>query len=64
MIAEEEAVADLLADENTYIYICGLKGMEEGVERAMTSIAESIGQQWTALRDVMREEGRYHVETY
>ncbi len=64
MVAEEEAVADLLADENTYIYICGLKGMEEGVERALTSIAESIGQQWTALRDVMREEGRYHVETY
>jgi benzoyl-CoA 2,3-dioxygenase component A len=38
--------------------------MEEGVEKAFTNIAESIGQQWVALRDVMREEGRYHVETY
>ena len=38
--------------------------MEEGVEKALTSIAESMGQQWTALRDTMREEGRYHVETY
>jgi benzoyl-CoA 2,3-epoxidase subunit A len=64
IIAEQETVAELLADEHTYIYICGLRGMEEGVERAMTSIAESIGQQWEALRDTMREDGRYHVETY
>lgn len=64
IVAEEEAVAELLADDRTHIYICGLRGMEEGVERAMTSIAESMGQQWIALRDTMREEGRYHVETY
>ena len=64
MVAEEEAIADLLGDDKLHIYICGLRGMEEGVERAMTSIAESIGEQWTALRDVMREDGRYHVETY
>lgn len=62
--AEQEAVAELLADPNTYIYICGLRGMEEGVERAFTSIAESMGLQWEALRDSLREEGRYHVETY
>ncbi len=62
--AEEDAVADLLADPNCYIYICGLRGMEEGVEKAFTNISESIGLQWTALRDTMREEGRYHVETY
>ncbi|MEM5522058.1 benzoyl-CoA 2,3-epoxidase subunit BoxA [Sulfitobacter sp. AS59] len=64
IIAEQESVAELLADDHTYIYICGLRGMEEGVERAMTSIAESMGQQWEALRDTMREDGRYHVETY
>ncbi|GHF33575.1 benzoyl-CoA 2,3-epoxidase subunit BoxA [Seohaeicola zhoushanensis] len=64
MVAEQEAVAELLGDPNTYIYICGLRGMEEGVEKTLTNIAESIGQQWTALRDTMRDEGRYHVETY
>ena len=62
--AEQEAVADLLADDRTHIYICGLRGMEEGVEKAMTSIAESMGVQWATLRDTMREDGRYHVETY
>lgn len=64
MRVEEDVVAEMLQDPSTHIYICGLRGMEEGVERAFTNIAESIGQQWRALRDVMREEGRYHVETY
>ena len=64
IVAEHDAVAELLADSRTHIYICGLRGMEEGVEKALTSIAESMGQQWTSLRDSMRDEGRYHVETY
>ncbi|MEW9918352.1 benzoyl-CoA 2,3-epoxidase subunit BoxA [Marimonas sp. MJW-29] len=64
MRVEEDIVAEMLEDPKTHIYICGLKEMEEGVERAFTNIAESIGQQWRNLRDVMREEGRYHVETY
>ena len=64
LAAEEDAVAEMLSDPNTHIYICGLRGMEEGVEKAFTNIAESIGTQWVALRDTMREEGRYHVETY
>jgi benzoyl-CoA 2,3-dioxygenase component A len=61
---QEEDVAEMLADPNTHIYICGLRGMEEGVEKAFANIAESMGAQWVALRDTMRQEGRYHVETY
>ncbi len=64
MLKEDEKVAELLADPKTHIYICGLRGMEEGVEAAFTNIAESMGEQWTAMRDTMREDGRYHVETY
>ena len=64
MMKEEHRVAEMLNDPNTHIYICGLRGMEEGVNFALTNIAESIGQQWTTLRDVMRDEGRFHVETY
>lgn len=64
MMVEQDAVAEMLGDPNTHIYICGLRGMEEGVGKALTNIAESIGVQWVALRDTMREEGRYHVETY
>ena len=64
MMKDEDRVAEMLSDPHTHVYICGLRGMEEGVEKAFTNIAESIGEQWVALRDMMREEGRYHVETY
>lgn len=64
MRTEQDIVAEMLQDPKTHIYICGLKGMEAGVEEAFTNIAESLGQQWLNLRDVMREDGRYHVETY
>lgn len=64
MMVEQESVAEMLADPKTHIYICGLRGMEEGVERSFANISESTGTQWVALRDAMREEGRYHVETY
>lgn len=64
LLVERDAVAELLTDPQTHIYICGLRGMEEGVEKAFVNIAESIGQPWNTLRDNMRNEGRYHVETY
>ena len=64
MLSEQDAVAEMLKDPATHIYICGLRGMEEGVEKALTTIADSIGEPWTRLRNTMRDAGRYHVETY
>ena len=64
MMAESDRVAELLGHPKCHLYVCGLRGMEEGVETALTSIAESVGEPWGSLRDRMREEGRYHVETY
>ncbi len=64
MMREQEAIAEMIIDPNVHIYICGLRGMEEGVEQAFSSIAESAGQSWSSMRDAMRDEGRYHVETY
>ncbi|WP_019939355.1 benzoyl-CoA 2,3-epoxidase subunit BoxA [Bordetella sp. FB-8] len=54
-------VAALLADENTYIYVCGLKGMEEGV---LLALREVVGAGWDALHAQLREQGRLHLETY
>jgi benzoyl-CoA 2,3-dioxygenase component A len=64
MMVEEEAIAEMIADPKTHIYICGLRGMEVGVDHAFANIAESAGMSWSATRDAMREDGRYHVETY
>ena len=64
MLKERDDVGDLLQDSNCYVYICGLRDMEDGVEGAFTDIAAGFGQNWHELRDKMREDGRYHVETY
>ncbi|MBE1285443.1 MAG: benzoyl-CoA 2,3-epoxidase subunit BoxA [Rhodobacteraceae bacterium] len=61
---EAERVGQLLQNPDGYIYICGLKAMEQGVEEALKDIARGLGLEWTELRDQMREDGRYHVETY
>ncbi|MBK4738493.1 benzoyl-CoA 2,3-epoxidase subunit BoxA [Noviherbaspirillum pedocola] len=57
------AVAELLKGD-TYVYICGLKGMEEGVLDAMQDICNAHGIDWATLRPKMVNEGRFQVETY
>ncbi len=64
MMVEQETVAEMLSDPNTHIYICGLRGMEVGVNQALANISEGMGKPWSSIRDVMREDGRFHVETY
>ncbi|MEM5398729.1 benzoyl-CoA 2,3-epoxidase subunit BoxA [Paraburkholderia unamae] len=57
-------VAQLLEDGNTHVYVCGLKGMEDGVLQALQEIAEKHGMGWEALWDRLKREGRLHLETY
>lgn len=57
------AVAELLKGD-TYVYICGLKGMEAGVVDAMRDLCITAGLDWPALHAQMVAEGRFHVETY
>ena len=57
------AVAELLKGD-TYVYICGLKGMEAGVIEAMRDLCITAGLDWPALHARMVAEGRFHVETY
>jgi benzoyl-CoA 2,3-dioxygenase component A len=59
-----DEVAGLLASGRTHLYVCGLKGMEDGVEAALKEVCAAHDLDWGTLRDVMRVEGRYHVETY
>jgi benzoyl-CoA 2,3-epoxidase subunit A len=64
MRKQAASIAKLLDDPATHIFICGLKGMEAGVEEALADIARKHGQDWSAIKPVMRMSGRYHVETY
>ena len=62
--AQGAAMAGLLADPATHIFICGLKGMEAGVEEALADICRARGLEWATIKPDMRSQGRYHVETY
>ncbi len=64
MRARAAEIAGLLAKDSLYIYVCGLRGLEDGLESALTEIAAQHGLDWLGLRDRMRIEGRFHVETY
>ncbi|WP_322094181.1 benzoyl-CoA 2,3-epoxidase subunit BoxA [Paraburkholderia bannensis] len=57
-------VAQLLGDGNTHVYVCGLRGMEDGVMQALEFIARSHGLDWPTLWEQLRREGRLHLETY
>ena len=57
-------IFNMIEDEKTHIYLCGLKGMEPGIDEAMTKAAEEKGLYWAELRPQLKKAGRWHVETY
>ncbi|OZI68988.1 benzoyl-CoA 2,3-epoxidase subunit BoxA [Bordetella genomosp. 1] len=57
-------VLRLLTQGDTYVYVCGLKGMESGVLQALQDIVAEAGHDWPGLADRLRREGRLHLETY
>jgi len=64
MRARAADLAKLLADEDSYFYVCGLKAMEEGVVLALSDIAEGAGLTWETVGAALKREGRLHLETY
>ena len=57
-------VAALLADERTHVYVCGLRGMEDGVMAAFEAAVSGAGDDWPALHTQLKMQGRIHLETY
>jgi benzoyl-CoA 2,3-dioxygenase component A len=57
-------VVRLLDDPNCYVYICGLKDMEDGVDRAFRDACRAHGADRDRRLPGLRAQGRYHVETY
>jgi benzoyl-CoA 2,3-dioxygenase component A len=64
MRARSADVARFLADASAYVYVCGLKQMEDGVLQALAEIADLHGAGWPELWAKLRREGRLHLETY
>ncbi|WP_428607637.1 benzoyl-CoA 2,3-epoxidase subunit BoxA [Sedimenticola sp.] len=64
MVSQSEKLAALINSPDTYIYICGLKEMEKGVEEAFEAICLDHNLSWPETKLAMKQSGRYHVETY
>jgi ferredoxin--NADP+ reductase len=54
----------LIKNEKTHTYICGLRGMEEGIDAALTAAAVKEGVTWSDYQKQLKKAGRWHVETY
>ena len=62
-----EAGQELLAfvrAPRTQVFVCGIKGMEAGIDEAFTALARDAGLEWRVLREELRVAGRWHVEVY
>lgn len=54
----------LVQKPNTHTYICGLKGMEGGIDEGMSAAAGKFGVEWSTYQKQLRKAERWHVETY
>lgn len=64
-VAEHAAeLWELMQKPNTHTYMCGLKGMEDGIDAGMSAEASKHGVDWTEFRRQMKKDHRWHVETY
>lgn len=54
----------LITNGNTYTYICGLRGMEDGIDAAFTPIAAANNLSWPEYQKQLKLDGFWHVETY
>eukprot|EP00245_Coleochaete_scutata_P011960 TRINITY_DN453_c0_g1_i1.p1 TRINITY_DN453_c0_g1~~TRINITY_DN453_c0_g1_i1.p1 ORF type:complete len:371 (+),score=97.17 TRINITY_DN453_c0_g1_i1:100-1212(+) len=55
---------ELFKKDNTYTYMCGLKGMEKGIDDIMTSLAAKEGIDWIEYKRTLKRNQQWNVETY
>jgi ferredoxin--NADP+ reductase len=54
----------LIQKPNTHTYICGLKGMEGGIDEGMSNAAGKFDVNWADYQKQLKKQHRWHVETY
>jgi ferredoxin--NADP+ reductase len=59
-----EEIFSLIEDPKTHVYMCGLRGIEPGIDEAMTAAAAAKDLNWSELRPKLKKAERWHVETY
>ncbi|XP_066375967.1 ferredoxin--NADP reductase, leaf isozyme 1, chloroplastic-like [Miscanthus floridulus] len=64
MAEYKEELWELLKKDNTYVYMCGLKGMEKGIDDIMVSLAEKDGIDWFDYKKQLKKGEQWNVEVY
>jgi ferredoxin--NADP+ reductase len=59
-----DALWQLIKNEKTHTYICGLRGMEDGIDAALSAAAAKEGVVWSDYQKDLKKAHRWHVETY
>ncbi|CAK8540009.1 unnamed protein product [Lathyrus sativus] len=59
-----EELWELLKKDNTFVYMCGLKGMEKGIDDIMVSLAAKDGIDWTEYKRTLKKAEQWNVEVY
>ena len=61
---QAEKLWTMLQDPKTHLYMCGLKGMESGLEEGLRDFASKQGVEWPDFVKQLKKEHRWHVEVY
>ena len=64
VLENSEEIFSWIENPKTHVYMCGLRGMEPGIDEAMTAAAAAKGLNWAELRPQLKKAERWHVETY
>jgi ferredoxin--NADP+ reductase len=49
---------------NFSLYICGLKGIEEGLDEVISAYASTKGKDWLEMKKEFKKQKRWNVEVY
>ncbi|MFM7648444.1 MAG: phycobilisome linker polypeptide, partial [Cyanobium sp.] len=64
VLEHADEIFAMIENPKTHVYMCGLKGMEPGIDEAMAAAAAAKGLNWAELRPALKKAERWHVETY
>ncbi len=64
VLENADEIFAMIENPKTHVYMCGLKGMEPGIDEAMSAAAAAKGINWHELRPQLKKAERWHVETY
>ncbi len=64
IVEHGETLFELLKLPETFVYMCGLRGMETGILEGFQEIATRQGLDWDVFFGQLKAEKRWHVEVY